>query len=102
MPVYGVWPVSSTVIVKPTVEPGVVVLAVAVLVMARAGIRTVTVVVHWGSVPSAGQLFPAAAEVTVVVRDLSPVSGSLTVTEKVMVAVAPGARSPVQVRLGLA
>jgi len=60
MPLYGVWPVSATVIVivivKPTVEPGVVVLAVAVLVMARAGVRTVTVVVHWGSVPPAGQL----------------------------------------------
>ena len=79
-----------------------VVLAVAVLVMARAGIRTFTVLVQRGSVPPAGQLFPAAAEVTVLVRDLSPVSGLLTVTEKVMIAVAPGARSPVQVRLGLA
>ena len=54
MPVYGVWPVSSTVIVKPTVEPGVVVPVVAVLVMARAGTRTVTVVVQRGSVPPAG------------------------------------------------
>jgi hypothetical protein len=30
IPLYGVWPVSATVIVKPTVEPGVVVLADAV------------------------------------------------------------------------
>ena len=78
-----------------------VVVAVAVLVMVRAGIRTVTVAVQRGSVPPAGQLFPAAAEVMVLVRDLSPVSGLLTVTVKVMVAAAPGARSPVQVRLGL-
>ena len=52
--------------------------------------------------PVAGQLLPAAAEVTVAVRDLSPVSGLLTVTVKVTVAVAPGARSPVQVMSGLA
>ena len=92
---------SSTVIVKPTVEPGVVVLTSAVFVMARAGVRTFTVVVQRESVPLAGQLFPAAAEVMVVVRDLSPVSGLLTVTEKVMVALAPGARFPAQVRFGL-
>ena len=33
---------------------------------------------------------------------LSPVSGLLTVTEKVIVTVAPTARFPVQVRFGLA
>ena len=78
-----------------------VVLTSVVLVMARAGIRTVTVAVQRGSVPSAGQLFPAAAEVMVLVRDLSPVSGLLTVAVKVRVALAPGARVPVQVRFGV-
>ena len=49
----------------------------------------------------AGQLFPAAAEVTWVARDRLPVSGLFTVTEKVTVVAAPGARVPVQVRFGL-
>ena len=101
-PVYGVWPVSATVIVYRTADPGVVVLELAAMVMVRAGVRTPTVAVQLGSVPAAGQLFPAAAEVTVLTRDLSPVSGLFTVTEKVMIAMAPGARSPVQVRSGLA
>ena len=79
-----------------------VVLTVAVLAMVRAGIRSMTVAVHAGSVPPAGQLLPVAAEVTVLVRRLSPVSGLSTLTEKVMVAVAPGVRSPVQVSVGLA
>ena len=48
-----------------------------------------------------GQLFPGVAEVTVLVRVLSPVSGLSTVTEKVIVADWPGSRSPVQVRSGL-
>ncbi len=52
--------------------------------------------------PAAGQLFPVASEVMVLVRLLSPVSGWSTVTVKVMVAAAPGARFPVQVRFGLA
>ena len=72
---------SATVIVYPTVEPGLVVLTEAVLAMVRAGIRSVTVAVHAGSVPPGGQLLPWVVEVTVLTRSLSPVSGLLTVTE---------------------
>ena len=50
----------------------------------------------------AAQLLPAVAEVIVLARTLLPVSGLLTVTENVIVAVAPTARFPVQVRFGLA
>ena len=53
------------------------------------------------SVLPLGQLLPAVAEVIVVARVLLPVSGLLTVTENVIVAVAPTARFPVQVRFGL-
>ena len=49
-----------------------------------------------------GQLDPGAAEAAVVMTSLSPVSGLLTVTVKVMTAEAPGARSPVQVSTGVA
>ena len=49
-----------------------------------------------------GQLLPGAAEVTALDRILFPVSGLFTVTENVIVAVAPGASVPVQVRFGLA
>ena len=48
------------------------------------------------------QLLPAPVEVTVLARILFPVSGLFTVTENVIVAVAPGASVPVQVRFGLA
>ena len=58
--------------------------------------------VHRASVLPAGQLLPAVAEVTVLTRILSPVSGLFTVTENVIVAAAPTARFPVQVRFGLA
>ena len=68
----------------------------------RPGTSTVTVEVHRASVPPAGQLLPAVADVTVLARTLSPVSGLFTVTENVMVADAPTARFPVQVRFGLA
>ena len=40
-----------------------------------------TVAVHAGSVLPGGQLLPVAAEVTVLVRCLSPVSGLFTVIE---------------------
>ncbi len=50
----------------------------------------------------AGQVLPAVAEVIVLARILFPVSGLLTVTENVIVATAPTARFPVQVRFGLA
>ena len=57
---------------------------------------------HRASVLPAGQLLPGVADVTVLTRILSPVSGFLTVTENVTVADAPTARFPVQVRFGLA
>jgi hypothetical protein len=62
---------------------------------------TVTDEEHRGSVLPDPQLLPADGEVTVLARRWFPVSGVLTVTENVIVAVAPGDRSPVQVRLGL-
>ena len=63
---------------------------------------TSTVTVQAGSVPPAGQLPPAVAEVTVLARIWLPVSGLFTVTENVITADAPTARFPAQVRLGLA
>ena len=70
--------------------------------ISRPGTRTGIELEHRGSVPPAGQLLPAVAEVTLSTMSLSPGSGFLTVTEKVTVAVAPTARFPVQVRSGLA
>ena len=70
--------------------------------MVRAGISSVTAAVQAGAGPVGGQVLPAAVEVTVLVRSLSPVSGLFTVTENVMTAVPPGTRSPVQVSTGLA
>ena len=78
-----------------------VVVVVAVLVMVRAGIRTVTVEVQAGAGPPGGQVLPGSVEVRVLVMILSPVSGLSTVTVKVTVADWPGFRSPVQVRSGL-
>ena len=78
-----------------------VVVAAAVLVRVRAGIRTVTVEVQAGAGPLGGQVLPVAVEVRVLVMMWSPVSGLSIVTLKVMVAPWPGARSPVQVRSGL-
>ena len=49
----------------------------------------------------AGQLLPTEAEVRVLARILSPVSGLLTVAEKVMVADPVAGTVPVQVRFGL-
>ena len=74
----------------------------AVLVMVRAGMRSVTVAVQAGAGPAGGQVLPGAVEVTVLTRCLSPRSGLWMVTVKVMVAVWPGFRSPVQVSTGLA
>ena len=68
----------------------------------RPGTSTETVEVHRASVPDTGQLLPAVADVTVLTRILSPVSGFFTVTENVSVAPAPTARFPVQVRVELA
>ena len=72
------------------------------MAMVRAGTSTVTLVLQAGFVPPAGQLLAGVGEVIAVARTLSPVSGLRTVAEKVMVAVAPAARLPVQVRFGLA
>ena len=80
--------------------PGVVVLTLAVLVIVRTD--TGMLVAQSGSVLPDAQLFPVAVEVAVVDRILSPVSGLLTVAEKVIVVTPPGARLPVQVRTGLA
>ena len=73
------------------------VLAVMVIVSTE----TVTVLEHLASVLPLAQLLLAVVEVTVLARVLFPVSGLFTVTENVMVAAAPMARVPVQVRLGL-
>ena len=60
-----------------------------------------TAIVHRGSVPVARQLLPGVAEVITADSTPRPAAGFLTVTEKVMVAAAPAARFPVQVRFGL-
>ena len=83
-----------------SVPPGITVVALAVKSITRS--ETGTVAVQRGSVPPAGQLLPAVAEVTVLARMWLPVSGLWTVTVKVIVAASPGFRVPVQVRAGLA
>ncbi len=79
--------------------PGVTLVVLGVALMVR--IDTGTLTAHRESVLPAAQLLPAVAEVIVLARILFPASGLLTVTENVIVAVAPGARFPVQVRFGL-
>ena len=71
----------------------------AVTAMIR--IETGMVPEHRESMLPAAQLLPVLVEVTVLTRLLSPASGLFTVAEKVIVAVAPTARLPVQVRFGL-
>ncbi len=63
--------------------PGTAAVVFAVLVMVRAGTRTLTAAVQAGAVPPTGQLFPGAAESTVRVRVLPlwVASGGMTVTE---------------------
>ena len=70
-------------------------------VIARPGTSTVTLLAHRVSVLPLAQLLPAVAEVIAAARTLFPVSGLFTVTENVIVADAPAARFPVQVRFGL-
>src|SRR5664279_6587293 len=94
---YGVCPELVTVIVKVTCSPGVAVVTLAVVDTARPGISTLTVLAHWAATP---QVLPGAGEVTEVVSRWLPASGSATVTLYVMIAVAPTARSPVQVSVG--
>ena len=86
--------------VNRTTEPGVVLLAPALLTIVSTATSTVAVQLAAGF--PAGQVLPAVAEVIVLARILFPVSGLLTVTENVIVATAPTARFPVQVRFGLA
>ena len=63
--------------------------------------ETPTVLEQRASVLPLAQLLLVVVEVIVLARVLFPVSGFFTVTENVMVADAPTARVPVQVRLGL-
>ena len=70
-------------------------------VRAMVSTATGTVTVQGRSPLPAAQLLPEVVEVIVLARILLPVSGLLTVTEKVIVADAPTARFPVQVRFGL-
>ena len=86
--------------VNRTTLPGVVVDTFELFTIVSTA--TSTVLAQRGSVPAAGQLLPGVAEVTAAERTLSPVSGLLTVTENVIVAVSPGFRFPVQVSTGLA
>ena len=72
----------------------------AVMAMVRA--ETPTVLEHRVSVLPLAQLLVDVVEVTLLTRLLLPASGLFTVTENVIVAAAPTARSPVQVRFGLA
>jgi hypothetical protein len=76
---------------------GLVVLGVALIVR----IDTGTLTAQRESLLPLAQLLPTVAEVIVLARILFPASGLLTVTENVIVATAPGARVPVQVRFGL-
>ena len=80
-PVSVVWPVLTAVTVYCTTEPAVVLALFALTVNVRPGTRSWTVAVHRGSLPPTGQLLPVVVEVTVLDRDLSPVSGLFTVTE---------------------
>src|ERR1700735_4715674 len=79
IPLYGVCPVLVIVVVSFTVVPGVTVPALGVDTIVSCD--TVTVAVHRGPVPPAGQLLPGVVEVTVLARTCPPVSGLLTVTE---------------------
>ena len=52
----------------------------AVLVIVSAGVSTGTVTRHAAAVDPGGQLDPVAAELTLLMTSLSPVSGLFTVT----------------------
>jgi hypothetical protein len=80
-PVSVVWPVLAAVTVYCTTEPGAVVPLPTEASMVRPGTRSWTMAVHRGSLPPTGQLLPVVAEVTVLNRILSPVSGLFTVME---------------------
>src|SRR6202020_323021 len=71
IPLYGVCPVLVIVVVSFTTAPGVTVPALGVETIVSCD--TVTVAVHRGSVPPAGQLLPGVVEETVLVSTWSPV-----------------------------
>jgi hypothetical protein len=100
IPVSATCPALVNVEVNRTTDPGVVVATPELFTIVSTATGTLTE--HRVSVLPAAQLLPAVAEVRVLARMSFPVSGLFTVTENVMVAVAPGARFPVQVRAGLA
>ena len=62
-----------------TVPPGIAVAGLAALVMVSAGVSSGTVSWQRARCCRAGSCDPAAAEVTVLMRSLSPVSGLFTV-----------------------
>ena len=66
--------------------------------MVSAGVSTGTLTEQAGSVDPDGQLLPAAAVDSVLIRTLLPVSGVLTVTLPLMVTEPPTGIFPVQVR----
>jgi hypothetical protein len=61
------------------------------------GVSTLRVLRHGAVVLPAGHVDPGAADDAVTISTLSPVSGLLTVTEKVTTALLPGASEPDQV-----
>ena len=63
-----------------TFWPGTAVPALAVVVMVMAGVSTGTVTGRAPLMVPGGQVEPSAAEVTVLMTSLSPVSGLFTVT----------------------
>ena len=83
-----------------TTPPGVTVVTFELLVIVSTA--TFTVAVQDRSPLPTAQLLPGVAEVTVLARIWSPVSGLFTVSENVIVAAAPTARFPDQDRFGLA
>ena len=90
----------ETTTVYRTTPVGTVVETSVELTIDNRGINAVTVTEHRGSEPPPGQLLPSFAEDTVLVRDLSPAPGVLTVTEYVMTAEPPADRFPVQLNAG--
>src|ERR1700761_812994 len=95
---YGVLPALANVAVNRTTPPGTAETAPAVFVITS--FETVTVFAHRRSVFPAGQLPPADADVSALVRISLSVSGLLTVTEKVTVAVPLAGTVPDQLRTG--
>ena len=83
-----------------TVLPRLALARSAVFTMVSPGVRTARVVWQATLPLAAGQVLPTVLELTEFTMVLSPVAGLKAVTEYMMVAVAPTARSPAQVRVG--